>query len=154
MRAPLAALAAILLALPLGAQPVDPGPAAIAAAERGTVPLTIRTAHGTRRYAVERALTPDKQELGLMYRRHMGAHHGMIFPMEPARPASFWMKNTYIPLDLVFIGADHTISSIARDATPLSTATIDSTGPVIAVLELNGGVAARDGLRPGDRVRW
>lgn len=148
-----AAVAASLLCAPAFAQ-ADPGPAAIAAAEAQTVPLVIRTRHGARRFRVEVARTEETQALGLMYRRHMGARHGMIFPMSPPRMASFWMKNTLIPLDLVFIRADGTISSIAADAPTQSLDQINSTEPVAAVLELNGGAARRDGIRPGDHVRW
>jgi uncharacterized protein len=78
----------------------------------------------------------------------------MIFPMAPPRFASFWMKNTLIPLDLLFIRQDGTISSIAEKATPLSLDEILSAEPVAAVLELNGGEAARSGIHPGDKVRW
>ena len=148
-----AALAAGLLAVPARAQ-VDPGPRAIAAAEARTVPLAIRTRHGSRRFRVEVARSEEQQALGLMYRRHMGMRHGMIFPMSPPRMASFWMKNTLIPLDLLFIRPDGTISSIAADAAVRSLDHIDSTEPVAAVLELNGGAAARNGIRPGDTVRW
>ena len=119
-----------------------------------SVPLTIHTRHHLLHYRVEVARSPQEQEIGLMFRRTMPARHGMIFPMNPPRPASFWMKNTLIPLDLVFIRPDGTIGSIATNAPPLSLATIESHEPVAAVLELVGGAAARDGLRAGDRVRW
>ena len=125
-----------------------------AAQHLAAVPLTIRGGTHMVRYTVEVARSPSEQEIGLMFRKTMPAHAGMVFPMAPARPASFWMKNTLIPLDIVFIRADHTISSIAANAAPLSLATIDSTEPVAAVLELNGGEAAKDGLKPGDTVRW
>jgi uncharacterized membrane protein (UPF0127 family) len=148
-----AALAALLfLAAPLSATATLTGPTA--AQHLAAVPLTIDTAHGRKRYSVEVARTPEQQEIGLMFRRSMAANHGMIFPMDPPRFASFWMKNTYIPLDLVFIRPDGTISTIAVNCTPLSLSTINSTEPVAAVLELAGGEAQRSGLRPGDRVRW
>lgn len=153
----LAALLAMAVAAapPLLAQdPPRPGDAQLAAAETHTIPLSIRTRTGRVRFRVEVAGTPAMQELGLMYRRHMGARHGMIFPREPASPASFWMKNTLIPLDLVFIRADHVISSVAADAPVRSLAPINSTEPVAAVLELNGGAAARYHIRAGDTVRW
>ena len=148
-----AAVAASLLSTSVQAQ-VDPGPRGIAAAEAHTVPLAIRTRHGPRHFRVEVARSEETQALGLMYRRHMATRHGMIFPMSPPRMASFWMKNTLIPLDLLFIRSDGTISSIAADAPTRSLDHIDSTEPVAAVLELNGGAAARDGIRPGDKVRW
>ena len=95
-----------------------------------------------------------QQERGLMYRRHMAPRHGMIFPMNPPRPATFWMKNTYIPLDLIFIGPDHHIISIAANAKPMSQDLIPCESPVAAVLELNGGIAAKAGIKPGDTVAW
>ena len=147
-----AALAAVALAAPtvLSAetQPSD------VRRNAPTVALTITGRHAPARFRVEVARTSAEQELGLMYRTSMPASHGMIFPMDPPRPASFWMKNTFIPLDLVFIRPDRTISSIAANAPTRSLATIDSTEPVMAVLELNGGAAAKAGLRSGDRVRW
>ena len=155
MRSVLLVAAMAGLCAPAFAQePADPGPRGIAAAERRTVPLTIRTKRGPVAFRVEVARSAEAQQLGLMYRRHMGARHGMIFPKARAEPTSFWMKNTYIPLDLLFIRADGTVSSIAANATPLSTDTINSIEPVTTVLELNGGAARRFGIRPGDRVRW
>jgi len=132
----------------------EPKPSDVAVNAR-TVPLTISgTGHRVLKFRVEVARTPAQQELGLMYRRKMAADHGMIFPMTPPRFASFWMRNTYLPLDLIFVRADGTIASIAPDAKPLSLDTIDSFEPVAAVLELNAGVAARRGIKAGDRVRW
>lgn len=118
------------------------------------VPLTIRTAHGPKTYSIEVARTPDQQEIGLMFRTSMPAKSGMIFPMDPPRMATFWMKNTLISLDLIFIRPDGTISSIAPNAPVRSLDIIASFEPVAAVLELNAGAAKRDGLKPGDRVRW
>lgn len=90
----------------------------------------------------------------MMFRTRMEPMTGMIFPMKPPRPASFWMENTLIPLDLVFIGADGKVRNIAADAVPRSRASLSSFGPVAAVLELKGGEAARIGLKPGDKVSW
>ena len=119
-----------------------------------TVPLVIRTQAATRRYRVEVARSPEQQEIGLMFRKAMARDHGMIFPMVPQRYASFWMRNTLIPLDLIFIRKDGTISSIAPNATPLSLDQVQSLEPIAAVLELVGGEAQRSGIRAGDRVRW
>jgi uncharacterized protein len=142
----LLALAAPLA--PAGAQ--DRGsPQALA-----TQPLTIRSGNSAHRFRVEVARTSREQAIGLMFRRSMAADHGMIFIREPADVASFWMKNTFIPLDLLFIRADGTISSIAPDAKPLSLAPIEAIEPVVAVLELKGGEAARRGIKPGDMVKW
>ncbi len=118
------------------------------------IPLTLSTRGGTRRYSVEVAATPLQQELGLMFRTRMGAHEGMIFPFAPPRPASFWMENTILPLDLVFIGANGRVLNIAADAKPYSRDLIWSSGAAAAVLELNAGEAARAGLRAGDAVTY
>ena len=118
------------------------------------VPLTIVSANGRRAFRVEVARSGEEQAKGLMFRTAMGASEGMIFPMEPARQASFWMRNTVISLDLVFIGPDRRIESIAANAVPYSLSPIGSRGSVSAVLELNGGRAAQLGLTPGDRVEW
>ena len=118
------------------------------------VPLSIASANGRHAFRVEVARSEPEQAKGLMFRTAMGADEGMIFPMEPARQASFWMKNTVIPLDLVFIGPDRRIESIAANAVPYSLSPISSKGAVSAVLELNGGRAAQFGLAPGDRVEW
>jgi uncharacterized membrane protein (UPF0127 family) len=119
-----------------------------------TQPLTIRSGKVLHRFQVEVARTGREQAIGLMFRRSMAADHGMIFIRKPADVASFWMKNTFIPLDLLFIRADGTISSIAPDAVPQSLAPIEAVEPVVAVLELKGGEAARRGIKPGDVVKW
>jgi uncharacterized membrane protein (UPF0127 family) len=118
------------------------------------IPLTVT--HGARRLAfrVEVASTPEQQERGLMFRTSMGANDGMIFPMKPPRPASFWMKNTVIPLDIIFIGTNGRILNIAANAVPYSLQPVYSLGDVKGVLELNGGRAAELGIEPGDKVVW
>ena len=117
------------------------------------VPLTIRSASGEHRFTVEIAATLDQQERGLMFRRELGPDHGMIFPYATAPERSFWMKNTLIPLDMIFIRADGTIARIAT-AVPLSLDPVASGEPVAAVLEIRGGRAAELGLRDGDHVDW
>lgn len=119
-----------------------------------TVPLSIETAKGARAFRVEVARTPAEQARGLMYRTTLAPDAGMIFPFDPPRPASFWMRNTYIPLDMLFIRADGTIAVIAANTTPLSLAPVESGEPVAAVLEIAGGRSAALGIREGDRVRW
>ncbi len=119
-----------------------------------TVPLTIQTATGKHRFTVEVAATPEQQQIGMMYRRTMAADHGMLFPFATPRVLTFWMENTWLPLDLVFIGADGRVVSVAADAKPMSRDPITSSGPALTVLELNGGAAARIGVRPGDKVSF
>jgi uncharacterized protein len=100
------------------------------------------------------AASPEQQSQGLMFVRDLPAGRGMLFPEPEPRPASFWMKNTYIELDLLFIGPDHRVAKIAARAPPLSLATINSDAPVIAVLEIKGGEAERRGIHIGDAVSW
>jgi uncharacterized membrane protein (UPF0127 family) len=118
------------------------------------IPLTVT--HGNQRHAfrVEVARDEMEQAKGLMFRTQMGANEGMIFPMVPSRLASFWMKNTVIPLDIIFIGADRRILNVAANAVPYSETPIPSWGKAGAVLELNGGRAAALGIVAGDRVDW
>jgi uncharacterized membrane protein (UPF0127 family) len=124
-----------------------------AAAAQQLEGLTITTRAGARHiFQVEVARTPDQRSQGLMYRKSMPADHGMLFDFERVEPVSMWMKNTYIPLDMLFIKPDGTIARIAANAEPLSTRTISSGEPVLSVLELNAGSAALHGIRPGDRV--
>ncbi len=89
-----------------------------------------------------------------MFRDHLAPDRGMIFPMNPPRMASFWMKNTLIPLDIVFVRADGTIARIAAETEPYSLAQIPSGEPVAAVLELKGGRAAELGIADDDKVSW
>jgi uncharacterized membrane protein (UPF0127 family) len=117
-------------------------------------PLTIHSGGKQHRFTVEVARSPEEQAQGLMHRQSLAPDRGMIFPMEPPRPASFWMKNTLIPLDMVFIRPDGTISSIIEQTIPLSLEPNISTEPVGAVLEIAGGRAAELGLQPGDKVVW
>jgi uncharacterized membrane protein (UPF0127 family) len=87
-----------------------------------------------------------------MFRKHLDPNSGMLFDFHDDHFRSFWMKNTYLPLDMLFIRADGTISSIAAQTTPLSEAVINSREPVRAVLEINGGRSAALGIRPGEKV--
>ncbi len=151
----LARLAALALAFGLAA----PSPAKAPAANEPAVVILpaiklTATANGRAHvYTVEVAKTGEQQQRGLMYRRKMARNHGMIFPMDPPRPASFWMENTYLPLDLIFIAPDGVVTNIAHGQ-PLSQATLNSLGSVSAVLELNAGEAKRIGLKAGDRVSY
>ena len=117
------------------------------------IPLTIRSGTTLHHFKVEVAATPDQQERGLMFRRTLDPDHGMIFPYNPPQEVAFWMKNTWIPLDIIFIRSDGTIVRIthahAMDLTPLP-----SGEPISAVLEIAGGRAAQLGIKEGDIARW
>jgi uncharacterized protein len=115
--------------------------------------LTIETSTGSHAFQIEIANSDATREHGLMDRRYMAADHGMLFEFERNEPVSFWMKNTYIPLDMIFIAPSGVVTHIAANAEPLSERVIPSGGPCIAVLELNGGTAASIGLKVGDKVR-
>lgn len=115
-------------------------------------PLRIETDSGMHAFRVQVADEPAERSTGLMFRRDMPADEGMLFLFPMPQPASFWMKNTYIPLDLIFIRANGRIANIERGA-PHDLSGIRSRGRVIAVLELNAGTAARLGIGPGDIVR-
>jgi uncharacterized membrane protein (UPF0127 family) len=115
--------------------------------------LSIVTASGVHAFKVEVAASEAARETGLMRRRYMPADRGMLFEFDREAPVSFWMKNTYIPLDMIFIARNGSVTRIAADAEPLSEALVPSGGPCAAVLELNGGTAARIGAKVGDRVR-
>ncbi len=116
-------------------------------------PLTIHSANGDHAFRVEIAASLAEQERGLMFRRELSPDRGMIFPYDPPQEVSFWMKNTLIPLDMIFIRADGAIARIST-ARPLSLETVPSGEPVVAVLEIGGGRAAELGIREGDRVEW
>lgn len=116
--------------------------------------LEVESSGRTHRFVVEVARTPDEQAQGLMYRRSLGPNEGMIFPFPSPRPASFWMRDTLIPLDMIFVREDGTIARIAANTVPLSEETVSSGEPVAAVLEIRGGRAAELGIRAGDRVLW
>ena len=120
---------------------------------RGLEPLQIVTASGTHEFQVEIAADDASRERGLMNRRYMPADRGMLFEFEREAPVSFWMKNTYIPLDMIFISRAGMVTNVVADAEPLSERIIPSGPPCAAVLELNGGAAAAIGLKVGDRVR-
>jgi uncharacterized membrane protein (UPF0127 family) len=129
-------------------------PATVSPAGLDLVPLEIRSGSRVHRFTVEVARTPDQQAQGLMYRTALGPREGMIFPFPSPRPASFWMKNTLIPLDMIFIRADGSIARVAANTVPLSLESVAVGEPVAAVLELAGGRAQALGIREGDRVLW
>ena len=118
------------------------------------VPLEIRSANGAHRFTVEVARTGAEQAQGLMHREALAPDAGMLFPFPVPRPASFWMKNTLIPLDMIFIRADGSIDRIAENTIPESLEPVVSGGEVSAVLELAGGTAARLGIDESAKVTW
>ena len=139
--AALALLAALALALPGRLSALSPGE------------LVVETVAGRHRFTVELADTPGERSRGLMFRESMPADHGMLFDFQTEQPVAFWMKNTPLPLDMVFIDGSGTVVQVAADTTPYSEAAIPSRQPVRAVLELNAGTAERLGIGPGAKVR-
>lgn len=117
-------------------------------------PLTIDTAGGSeaRKFLVEVARSDQEKSVGLMFRTALADDAGMLFPYGPPQAITMWMRNTYIPLDMLFIRADGTIARIEANTEPLSESIIDSGEPVSAVLELAGGAAVRLGIKAGDKV--
>ena len=105
------------------------------------------------KFDVELATNDAERSRGLMFREKLGPYDGMLFDFHQEAPVSFWMKNTLIPLDMVFIAADGTIRHVHANAVPHSTDTIPSQYPVRAVLEINGGSARLLGIKPGDKVK-
>lgn len=114
--------------------------------------LKIETEKGAVTLDVEIADTEPKRSQGLMFRRDLGPNRGMLFLFDEDQVITMWMKNTYIPLDMVFIDAGWHITNIARNTEPLSTEIISSEGPASRVLEIAGGQAAKLGLKTGDAV--
>jgi uncharacterized membrane protein (UPF0127 family) len=139
-RAALAASAMLVLAAPALAQGTD------------LQTIEIATKGGTRTFAVELAVNDQERARGLMYRKELPEGRGMLFDFKEEQDVGFWMKNTYIPLDMIFIRADGTIRRIAANTEPLSERTVPSGGPVRYVLEVIGGTARKLGIEPGDRV--
>jgi uncharacterized protein len=114
--------------------------------------LTIDSGQGAQTFNVELATTPDQMQVGLMFRQNLAPDAGMLFVYPSEQQVAFWMKNTVIPLDMLFIAGDGKIRRIVERTIPLSTAVIPSVDEVRAVLEVNGGTAARLGIKPGDVV--
>ncbi len=134
----LAAALFVLLAAPLPA------------AEEQT--LEIVTKKGVHVFSVELAATDAERSKGLMFRKELAEGKGMLFDFKQDQDVSMWMRNTLIPLDMLFINADGSIRRIAENTEPMSERTIPSGGPVRGVLEVIGGTAKKLGIAPGDRV--
>jgi len=114
--------------------------------------LEIEAQNGKHRFVVEVAKSPRQQAQGLMFRRRLAADAGMLFIYSQPQIIRMWMKNTFIPLDMIFIATDGRVVSIVERTIPHSLETVSSAKPAIAVLEVNGGTVSRLGIRNGDRV--
>lgn len=147
----LAAAAGVVLGALSVADSAD-GQARRSASQFATASLTIETASGPREFTVEVARAPGEHAQGLMFRRRLAADAGMLFVYRRVANVAMWMRNTFIPLDMLFIGADRRIAHVVERTVPMSTTTIESGGPVSSVLELNAGTVSRLGIRPGDVV--
>lgn len=145
---------AALLSMPnaLGPSPAPARAAEALAAEQAADRLEIVTDTGRHAFAIERATTPDQRAKGLMFRKSLAPDYGMLFDFHREEPAAFWMKNTYVSLDMIFARADGTIANIAEATTPFSEAPVPSAGPVRFVLEVVAGTARRIGAKPGDKL--
>jgi uncharacterized membrane protein (UPF0127 family) len=146
---PLIAFAAVLaccLLIGAGARADDVKPLA------NVQPLEIVTKSGVQVFSVEVATTDQEKETGLMYRKQLADGRGMLFDFSPEQEVSMWMKNTFIPLDMIFIRADGKILRIAENTEPQSTRIIPSMGLAKGVLEVIAGTARKYGIAPGDRV--
>ncbi len=131
-----------------------PPPSFAAAPHRlRTETVVIATHGGPRRFTMEIAADDASRETGLMHRTHLAANAGMLFDFGKPVMTAFWMKDTPLPLDILFVRADGTISTVAANAVPFSTAEIVSAEPIRMVLEINGGLARTLGISPGDRVK-
>ncbi len=126
--------------------------AADAASACDPLEIEILTGQGSRTFAIEIADDPDEQARGLMFRPALPADAGMLFVYDPPRPANFWMRNTMIPLDMIFIDDTGRVESIAERTDPYSERVSSSQGDVRAVLEINGGVSRALGIGPGAQV--
>jgi hypothetical protein len=144
-------VAAVLLALVVAAA-LPQRPLAQGGPGGGLESLAIVSAGGRHAFQVEVMRTPEQRARGLMHRQYMPADRGMLFDFERVEPVAMWMQNTFISLDMLFIRADGTIARIAERTEPLSTRTIPSGEPVLSVLEINAGISAKLGIKPGDRV--
>jgi len=115
--------------------------------------LEIVTASGTHEFSVEVMRSGPQRERGLMFRRYLPQDRGMLFDFDVERPVMMWMKNTYLPLDMIFIGHTGKVVGLAENTEPLSEKIIPSGAPAYGVLEVDAGTAARIGLKIGDSVR-
>lgn len=147
----LALISSALIAAPVQARQAKPRPAAAASSAKLDT-VEILTSRGRVKFTVELAVTKAEQQRGLMFRKSLAPDRGMLFPYNPPQRAAFWMKNTLIPLDILYIAPDGRVLSIARNAVPHDETPLPSGGIIRGVLEIPGGRAAQLGILPGDRV--
>lgn len=147
----LAIIGFILQSIPRG----QSGPAEPAFVDMGDLTITdAATGEELAALDIEIAATEDRRQMGLMYRKSMAEYNGMLFLMETTEPQSFWMRNTYIPLDIIYVGEDRRIVSIAENTTPQNLDPIPSGAPARYVLEVNGGFCRKKGIEVGDQLDW
>ena len=118
------------------------------------VPVLIHAGGSTYRFSAEIADTAEERSQGLMFRQDLAANEGMLFLYPAEKPVTFWMKDTPVPLDMIFIDGTGHIVHVAAMAKPFDTTPISSERPAKAVLEILGGSAAQLGIKPGDVVEW
>jgi uncharacterized membrane protein (UPF0127 family) len=135
-------------------QAEEPPAARTAPSGLDLVTLTVAGHGRSHAFTVEMARTASQQEQGLMNRHALAPDAGMLFPFDPPPPASFWMRNTLIPLDMIFIRPDGGIARVAANTVPMSETPVAVTEPMTAVLEIRGGRAAQLGIGEGDHVTW
>ena len=143
---------ALLAALTVGVGAGAVLRASQAVAAPGLETVEIVSSRGRARFQVEIAATPAEQARGLMFRKSLAPDRGMLFIYKRPQPVAYWMKNTLIPLDIIYIQPGGRILSIVRNARPHDETPLPSGGPVLGVLEIAGGRAAQLGVLPGDRV--
>ncbi|WP_395696552.1 DUF192 domain-containing protein [Methylocella sp.] len=146
------AVVALALALAAPAMTTVFAPAAAEPAAAALEPLSISTASGRHAFEVEVMRTEEGRERGLMFRRSIPADHGMLFDFDGERVIDMWMKNTFIPLDMIFIGRAGKVVAVLENTEPMSERILSSRVPALRVLEVNAGTAARIGLEIGDAV--
>lgn len=147
-----AAAVALTLAFAAPVMTAIVAPAAAEPAAAALEPLSISTASGRHAFEVEVMRTEEGRERGLMFRRSMPADHGMLFDFDGERVIDMWMKNTFIPLDMIFIGHAGKVVAVLENTEPMSERILSSRVPALRVLEVNAGTAARIGLKIGDAV--
>ena len=146
-RTPFRTLAAVLVLVISGLSGADAS--AACADDR----VELRGDWGTARFRVDIADTNETRQRGLMFVEEMPANKGMLFVFPDERPRSFWMRNTYIPLDIIYFDATGEWVSVQADAIPFDETGLPSEGPAQFVLEINAGLAARFGMGPGTQIR-